>query len=256
MTVLGASTKETALKIAQGVYNKEAAKQHLKLNRDNIIWFTNYERVKNGQLPMAGNLKLDASALAKNRDMIANNYFNHTRPLNQNSDATVGFDRFIDEQGYEFIKIGENLAMGDFSTSSEVVTAWMKSPTHKKNILDPMYREIGVNIKNGIIKGRQITLVTQHFGDPRSSCPTISSSTKQAIETLKLKASEIQVQISHQQEQLAATNPILDPRFDSLINEYNLLVSLYNTTVNSMGELIDDYNEQVNLFDLCIQGKR
>jgi uncharacterized protein YkwD len=34
-------------------------------------------------------------------------YFDHTRPHNG-----LGFDNFIDNQNYDFIKIGENLALG------------------------------------------------------------------------------------------------------------------------------------------------
>ena len=39
--------------------------------------------------------------------------------------------------------VGENIAMGQHS-SSEVLTAWMNSPGHRANILNPGYRRIGV----------------------------------------------------------------------------------------------------------------
>lgn len=39
--------------------------------------------------------------------------------------------------------VGENIAMGQHS-SGEVLTAWMNSPGHRANILNPGYRRIGV----------------------------------------------------------------------------------------------------------------
>lgn len=53
-------------------------------------------------------------------------------------------DRF-EAFGYSnFEAIGENIAAGQ-PTPEQVVTAWMKSPAHRANILSPAYSEIGIS---------------------------------------------------------------------------------------------------------------
>lgn len=253
--VLGASQQPTTnpLKIPSALeYTKANSLKFLTLTKENIIWQTNYERVKNGREPLATNDLLINSAREKNNDMLEYQYFNHSR----NTEPPVGFDTFIDQQNYEFIKIGENLAKGDFSTSAEVVAAWMRSPSHRRNILDPIYHNIGVHIKNGILDGRNVTLITQHFGDPRSSCPTVNSATKQAIDTLRAQITDLQKSIHEEQKQVTRLPGFLDPRFEVLVDEYNKLINVYNQSIETMGELVADYNEQVRRYDQCIQGNR
>ncbi len=234
-------------------YTKEKSKKHFALTPENIIWFTNYERVKAGREPLRQSVQLGASAKEKNADMLDYQYFNHSKTT---TPQPVGFDTFIDAQDYQFIKIGENLAKGDFVTSAEVVTAWMNSTTHKRNILDPSYKEIGIAITSGSLQGRYVTLVTQHFGDPKSSCPPVSTSTKRAIDSLRTRVAELQDTINTEQKAIAATNEIMNPQYNALINDYNAVVSMYNNTIKTMGELVNDYNVQVKEFDRCIQKRK
>ena len=77
-------------------------------------------------------------------------------PLLQNAAAISG-------ASLEFA--GENLAR-DFSNPASVVTAWMKSPTHKDNLLNPKFKEIGVAVVDGNLGGIATTLVVQFFGAP------------------------------------------------------------------------------------------
>jgi len=44
---------------------------------------------------------------------------------------------------YVWEAYGENVAMGQRS-AAEVVSAWMKSPGHRANILNPRYTELGI----------------------------------------------------------------------------------------------------------------
>lgn len=50
--------------------------------------------------------------------------------------------------GYAFLKIGENLALGQRS-AGQVVADWMASAGHRANILDPSFTQIGVAVKTG-----------------------------------------------------------------------------------------------------------
>ena len=59
---------------------------------------------------------------------------------------------------------GENLAR-DFGDTGSVITAWMNSPTHRDNIVNGKYREIGVAVVDGVLNGVETTLVVQMFGN-------------------------------------------------------------------------------------------
>ncbi len=53
-----------------------------------------------------------------------------------------------EEQGYDYVMIGENLAEG-YGTPSEITSAWMKSANHRANILNPSYSQTGIAVGNG-----------------------------------------------------------------------------------------------------------
>jgi uncharacterized protein YkwD len=53
---------------------------------------------------------------------------------------------------FDWIDAGENIATG-YTTPESVVDAWMASPGHCANILDPQYREVGTGVVNRMIRG-------------------------------------------------------------------------------------------------------
>jgi hypothetical protein len=71
------------------------------------------------------------------------------------------------EAGYEYQVAGENLAR-DFGTTPDMMEAWMASPTHRANIVNPKYTEIGIAVIDGVFQGYETTLVVQMFGKPKS----------------------------------------------------------------------------------------
>jgi hypothetical protein len=127
------------------------------INPEKVIVMTNNQRLQNDLPPLTTSNKLNQAALAKASDMFANNYWSHTSP-----DGTEPW-YFISQVDYEYKHAGENLAR-DFEDSSEVVYAWMASPSHKKNILDSRFQNIGVAVVDGTIDGKETTLVVQMFG--------------------------------------------------------------------------------------------
>jgi uncharacterized YkwD family protein len=102
-----------------------------------VIDLTNVERKKNGLPPLKADASLSNVAQTKSNDMEAKHYFSHTSP-------TYGspFDMMRDF-GVTYKSAGENIAMGQ-TTAQQVVTAWMNSEGHRKNILSPNYTNIGV----------------------------------------------------------------------------------------------------------------
>jgi hypothetical protein len=91
--------------------------------------------------------------------MFQNNYWSHVSPSGKSP------WEFFKESGYNYSVAGENLAK-DFGDSSSVVSAWMNSPTHKANIINNKYKEIGIGVVDGVLNGMKTTLVVQHFASP------------------------------------------------------------------------------------------
>lgn len=118
-------------------YEKEPDKKEGQSIEKEVIDLTNQERSKNGLAPLAYNGDLCNVARAKSQDMIDNNYFDHTSP-------TYGspFD-MMKSFNIDYSAAGENIAKGQRS-AQEVVTGWMNSEGHRKNILNSDYNQIGV----------------------------------------------------------------------------------------------------------------
>lgn len=128
----------------------------------NIITLVNEERSDSGAGILYENLSLKQAASLKLSDMFAKGYWDHTGP-----NGETAWD-FIDDSGYRYTLAGENLARG-FTSSNEAVAAWMKSPTHKGNILNSRFREIGIAVGSGKIKGEATTVIVQLFGEPKTA---------------------------------------------------------------------------------------
>lgn len=126
-----------------------------------LIELANGDRAANSLQTLTLNPVLVAAAQAKANDMATHGYFAHVSPQG------VEPWHWFTEAGYTFRYAGENLAI-DFSDSGDVERAWMNSPTHRKNILDPRFTEIGIATAQGMYQGRLTTFVVQEFGTPAS----------------------------------------------------------------------------------------
>lgn len=124
-----------------------------------IIALTNSERTQNDVGSLSEDALLDKAAQAKADDMAKNGYFSHVGP-----DGKTPW-QWISEAGYHYQYAGENLAVR-FIDSSDVVNAWMDSPTHRANMVKPVYTEIGVGVAQGMYEGQSATYVVQYFAAP------------------------------------------------------------------------------------------
>lgn len=127
-----------------------------------IVDLTNDERDSGSLSPLSRNATLDEAAREKAEHMAKNEYFAHYSP------DGVSPWYWFDEVGYNYLHAGENLAV-HFTESNEVVEAWMNSPTHRANIMNGEYTEIGVGTAKGEYKSRPTIFVVQLFGTPRAS---------------------------------------------------------------------------------------
>lgn len=132
-----------------------------------IINLINSSRAEVQAVALTIDPELERAAQAKADDLIAGNYFAHFGP-----DGKKPWD-WIDYEKYPYSIAGENLAK-DFVTTSAVHRALMVSSTHKKNILNPHYRHLGLGIATGKIDDRDTLVLVQMFG-ARVSAPSILS---------------------------------------------------------------------------------
>jgi hypothetical protein len=105
---------------------------------------------------------LSEAARQKAGDMFAFNYWAHVSPSGRTPWA------FFTDVGYKYQYAGENLAR-DFRDPGAVVNAWMNSPSHRENIVNSKYQEIGVAVVDGTLQGVETALVVQLFGTPYGS---------------------------------------------------------------------------------------
>jgi uncharacterized protein YkwD len=122
----------------------------------NII--INKERLLTDLPPLRLNSKLNIAANNKAQDMSNQHYFSHISPVDGKK-----WSDFIKESQYNYDEAGENLANG-FDNPTEMVTAWMKSPSHKENILNKDVDETGIGYAYGKLGGVPTIFVVQVFG--------------------------------------------------------------------------------------------
>ncbi|MCW3489452.1 CAP domain-containing protein [Dethiobacter alkaliphilus] len=107
-----------------------------------VFQLVNVERQNHGLRPLQMDTKLFEVARVKSRDMHDNRYFSHTSPVYGSP-----FD-MMRRFGISYRLAGENIAAGQTSPEA-VVRAWMNSPGHRANILNPNFTHIGVGYHNG-----------------------------------------------------------------------------------------------------------
>lgn len=116
------------------------------LNKDLMLKLVNEVRQKGcdcggtyyGPAPaLKWNDLLEKAALSHARDMYQKNYFSHT--ARDGSNAGVRIER----AGYSWKTYGENLANG-YKSEKEVLDGWLNSSGHCKNIMNKIFKEMGV----------------------------------------------------------------------------------------------------------------
>jgi uncharacterized protein YkwD len=131
----------TACPVPPGTPGAEAAEADFERATECIV---NEERAVRGLRLLRGDRRLDAAAERHARDMVARQYFSHTGWDGSHLVDRVRASRYLrGRPGYE---LGEVLAWGTGSLSSppSIVAAWLASPGHRRAVVNPVYRDIGV----------------------------------------------------------------------------------------------------------------
>ena len=124
-----AATVEKAAQAALCLINKLRRQRHLRV--------------------LTESAQLDRAANQHAREMVTDRYFSHDSPNGRGVSDRVKGAGYL--RGYPSWQVGENLAWGSGTNSSarQIVLAWMNSPDHKRNLLDPSYRQAGLAVAAG-----------------------------------------------------------------------------------------------------------
>lgn len=229
----------------QGPVDGSSSKAQLTMQ--GVIEETNKQRDQYQQSPLHTNSKLNLAAKAKLDDMFRQQYFEHESP-----DGKKPAD-IIKAAGYDYLIVGENLALGNYENDQLLVEAWMNSPGHRANILDGKFREIGVAVGKGMYQGKEIWLAVQEFGSPLSSCPNISMNLKEEIDQNKIDISFGEQELSKMKAEMESSKSKNSPEYQSKVEKYNSKVNSVNKLIDETKLLVNQYNQQVNDFNSCLE---
>jgi uncharacterized protein YkwD len=214
-----------------------------------ILIYTNKERAKASLKPLYSNSILDKIAKLRLDDLFANQYFDHNSPDGKTADGLAK------SEGYDYILIGENLAMGNFDGDQGIVDAWMASEGHRANILNDKYRELGVAERVDNFEGREVTIAVQIFGEPIAVCSKPSSDIKLFITSSTDSITKAQAQAKVMYDDLNSVKNSLNidqSYYNQKVQEYNYFAKQINDAVLGLKNMIDLYNSQVSQYNSCI----
>ena|SRR5205823_2596375 len=125
-------------------------------------------RAQRGLVPLRVAPALSAAASLHSREMTQDGYFDHDSA--DGSPFWKRLERFYPSGKAQFWSVGENLLWESPEIDAgAAIQMWMQSPEHRKNMLDPRWREIGISAVHvaaapGYFKGDEVTVVTADFG--------------------------------------------------------------------------------------------
>lgn len=144
-----------------------------------VVTSTNSERTRAGLPPLVYSEKLADAARRKAANMLEEDYWSHNSPSGKT--PWVWFKA----AGYGYLYAGENLAK-DFGSTDRMVAAWMASPTHRDNIVNSKYKEIGIAVVPGTLQGKDTMLVVQLFGAPSTGTVAAAENNKAVVKEVAL----------------------------------------------------------------------
>lgn len=217
------------------------------LTKSGTIRETNIRRGQNDLPKLIENEKLDQSAMLKAKDILNKQYFEHVSPQG------TGPSDLADKVGYDYIVIGENLALGGFEDDAALMNAWMSSAGHRENILNSGFREIGVATIKGKYEDKTVWVAVQEFGTPGSACPSIDPNLKKTLDENQKTISEMKNEIDSQKENLKSIQKGDHSTYLDAVKTYNDLASRYNDLVGETKATAKKLNSQIENYNSCLK---
>jgi uncharacterized protein YkwD len=117
--------------------------------RTATLCLLNRERAHHGLPRLRQQHALGGAAGRYARLMVRQGFFAHVSPGGSTMEQRIRHTSYL--RGVHGWALGENLAWGAGSHASprQIVSAWMRSPGHRANILNGTFREIGIGLATG-----------------------------------------------------------------------------------------------------------
>jgi uncharacterized protein YkwD len=160
-----ASPHEASAATCRGQHADPAQASRQQVARATLC-LINAERRSRGLRILRSSGRLSTAARRHSRDMVRRHYFSHT------SLGGTTFAERIRRTGYlratnDWL-VGENLAWGTRAKGKarQILRVWMTSPSHRRVLLTPSFRDVGLGVEWGV-PDRQLaggTTYTVNFG--------------------------------------------------------------------------------------------
>ena len=127
-----------------------------------ILCLVDFARRRARMPPLRRSPLLMRAAARKADDLVRCGQFSHTA-------CGLDFTTRISEAGYRYGEAGENIAMGPSAVGSPraIMLAWLRSSEHRRNLIDPGYRDQGIAMMAGSMPGYPDAHVwVNEFGAP------------------------------------------------------------------------------------------
>jgi uncharacterized protein YkwD len=128
-----------------------------------VLVLFNQERAERGLKPLKIDAKLREAANSHSDDMLRRGYFSHDGP-HEKWDVRVR--RYVTRS-----VVAEILSQGSgfYATPKGMLKAWMNSPAHKRIILTPELRLVGLGVATGTYDGQKdVAMATADFSTSAS----------------------------------------------------------------------------------------
>jgi uncharacterized protein YkwD len=150
--------------IAGGVLSSSllhSAASNTFVTKARLLVLLNQERTAHGLHPLTFDAKLGQAAQSHSASMLRRGYFAHSGPQGP---WDVRIRRYVTRR-----YIAEILAYGSGAnaTPSGIVSAWMHSPSHRRIVLTPELRLIGLGLATGTFHGQpNVAMTSADFSSP------------------------------------------------------------------------------------------
>jgi uncharacterized protein YkwD len=134
----------------------------------------NAQRTSAGLRALSTRATLSRAAAGYSARMVRESFFAHQPPAGQGLAGRLARAGYLSHAAADWF-VGENLAWatGTAATPRQLVAAWMASPGHRRNILEPAFRDVGVGMASGTpAAGPDGVTVATDFGTRRIRATT------------------------------------------------------------------------------------
>jgi uncharacterized protein YkwD len=121
-----------------------------------LVSAINGARAANGLQALDVDVRLSTAARGQSIYLASAGMLDHSGPDGASVSTRLA------RQGFHGHMVGENLAAG--MGPAATVSAWLASPGHRENLLEPGYHRLGVGVAMGSLDGMDAPFVTADFG--------------------------------------------------------------------------------------------